>query len=148
VFDDGRAGCAEETFSHVEASGCVDVPDSLARGEVNGGELTLGAERVNTSTGDDRKSARALLQPQGVLIGRRVRVAPLGISGAAVERFDDFLFVHAVKQDQPVARYHWPGESFAHRLLPDLSGSIGRPLGSEWWAAVLAVSVGTKILRP
>ena len=77
----------------------IDVPDLLARRQVDRGELAFRSEGVDTTVGDDGYGAWSLVKTEVVSIGRRISVAPLAFSCTAVKRLDDLLVLDAVKQN-------------------------------------------------
>ena len=96
VFDQRRAGGAEESLADAEPAHRIDVPDRFAGRRVDRVQLSFRAERVDPSVRDDRDGPRSLRRTRS----RRgrwsyTRSARVSCRYSCIERFDDFLVLHA-----------------------------------------------------
>ena len=96
----------------------VNAPNLLAVVEPQTVEHALCPKRVDLAARDDRAGARPGVEPEAVVIGRRVAEGPDRFAGLGLERLDDVLVTDAVEQDDASVGHRDIREAVADFLLP------------------------------
>src|SRR5581483_6248691 len=123
VFKKRAAADAKESGGNGPIGGGVALPDKASGGEVEAGELALGAEGVTAIGKESGRGARAVVVAVGIDKMAGIRVTPERGAGGRIETLDNFVVVDAMMDDQAAAQNGWGAIAGAEGFLP----KNGRP---------------------